>query len=515
MGLALAFFVLALVCVEMAVAAIGYLKVQTSSGVLELPLVSVSDAQSAGHGVIKIQLTGGITAAAALVGIWDACATPLRVQTPYGTKAWKKVPEQWSWDYEPIASSQWHRPWHDVSTAADGGYILAGCSTDDHGLVLKTNTSGRFQWGREVSYGSADVCYSSIETTSDGGYVLIGDKYIPSGERHTMITKLNSAGSHQWTTIIESVSPRDVRQTSSGDYIVLTQQALFTSKIGGMLTKLNSAGAHQWSKAFTDPESYEINVSGLEYTSDGHYVVVGNKSHLVWGSSGGHWFQRPYDALTMAKFDSAGNPVWIKTMGGALSFTTDGIFEDSDGNYVMYGYRHGQGQTGEGVIFKISSSGDFLQGCGSYGTYGHNVYIADGIETADGYYVFVGTSGSGGPYVAIKTDKNLNSGCGDCWGKRLYTPSGFSWFPSRARAIAQGADGHYAAIDGEGLFEITPDNKHCMQQAQSQGCGNAGGGWYGFDYDERVAATPTVSYEAPSVVSLTASEADTCITCPY
>jgi hypothetical protein len=69
---------------------IGYLKVQSNSAIINLRIITVPDAMYAGQGVVKIKMPDGSEGAADLVPVNNAFASPVRIQTPYGTKSWRR-----------------------------------------------------------------------------------------------------------------------------------------------------------------------------------------------------------------------------------------------------------------------------------------------------------------------------------------------------------------------------------------------------------------------------------------
>ncbi len=74
---------------------VGYLKIQGpgTMGIIRLRLISFTDALSALKGIIKVSKTTGDTNTAAdLVETTNLNASPVRVMTPYGIKAWRKEP---------------------------------------------------------------------------------------------------------------------------------------------------------------------------------------------------------------------------------------------------------------------------------------------------------------------------------------------------------------------------------------------------------------------------------------
>lgn len=72
--------------------AVGYLRTRAPAGTIDLRLISVADALSAGRGMIKVRTAAGTTVAADLVLTSDANASPVRVMTPGGIRSWRKKP---------------------------------------------------------------------------------------------------------------------------------------------------------------------------------------------------------------------------------------------------------------------------------------------------------------------------------------------------------------------------------------------------------------------------------------
>ena len=74
-------------------AAIGYVNIKHPLGILKLRLISFANALSALKGIIKVaRFAGDTNAAADLVEPTDPNASPVRVMTPYGVKAWRREP---------------------------------------------------------------------------------------------------------------------------------------------------------------------------------------------------------------------------------------------------------------------------------------------------------------------------------------------------------------------------------------------------------------------------------------
>jgi len=70
----------------------GHIRIQGPSGIIQLAVISATDAIGLGRGVVKIAMTAGDTSSAAwLVETTDLEASPVRIMTPYGIKAWREL----------------------------------------------------------------------------------------------------------------------------------------------------------------------------------------------------------------------------------------------------------------------------------------------------------------------------------------------------------------------------------------------------------------------------------------
>ncbi len=73
--------------------AIGYVKIKHPLGILKLRLISFIDAKLARKGILKVaRFNGDTNASADLVETNDPNASPVRVKTPFGIKAWRMTP---------------------------------------------------------------------------------------------------------------------------------------------------------------------------------------------------------------------------------------------------------------------------------------------------------------------------------------------------------------------------------------------------------------------------------------
>lgn len=146
-------------------------------------------------------------------GGWDA----------YLIKLDQNGTEEWSETYGETEDDKVH----DVQQTADGGYVMAG-STKSFGVgnwdyyIVKTDSQGNEEWTKTFGEDSNDECYS-IQLTSDGGYIVAGYSSDGEGDFDSYIVKIDDQGNEQWSQTYggELYSEgRYVEQTSDNGYIV-------------------------------------------------------------------------------------------------------------------------------------------------------------------------------------------------------------------------------------------------------------------------------------------------------
>jgi uncharacterized delta-60 repeat protein len=300
---------------------------------------------------------------------------------------------------------------YSIQQTSDGGYIVAGYTysfgTGGDVLIIKLNSSGTIQWSRAIGGTNEDAAYS-IQQTSDGGYIVAGyTKSFGAGNDDVLIIKLNSSGNIQWSRAIGGTNEDaaySIQQTSDGGYIV----AGYTRSFGAgsyyhtLIIKLNSSGTIQWSRAIVRT-SYD-QAHSIQQTSDGGYIVAG------WTRS----FGGGNDDVLIIKLDSSGNIQWSRAIGGTNVDYANSIQQTSDGGYIVAGYTGSFGAGGsDALIIKLNSSGN-IQWSRAIG--GTNFDAAFSIQqTSDGGYIVAGVThsfGTGGDALIIKLDSSGNiSGC--------------------------------------------------------------------------------------------------------
>jgi len=127
----------------------------------------------------------------------------------------------------------------------------------------------------------------------------------------------------------------------------------------------------------------------MQPTADGGYIVAGGTFSFGVGGC---------DAW-LIKTDSLGDTTWTRTFGGSKWESANSVQPTADGGYVIAGYTESYGAgNGDAWLIKTDSLGDTLW-TRAYGGVGWED-CSSVRQTADGGYVFVGTTesyGSGGP----------------------------------------------------------------------------------------------------------------------
>lgn len=139
------------------------------------------------------------------------------------------------------------------------------------------------------------------------------------------------------------------QQTLDGGYIAVGYTRSFGAGVRDIfIVKLSSIGNISWAKAIGGTNSDYGNF--IKQTSDGGYILIANTAS--YGAGG-------YDILVI-KLDNNGNISWAKTIGGTNNDNTynNGLYQTSDGGYIIAGYTYSYGTNGDIFIIKLDSNGN-------------------------------------------------------------------------------------------------------------------------------------------------------------
>ena len=241
---------------------------------------------------------------------------------------------------------------HAVQQTADGGYVIAGhssnvienCATvlgyydyDFDWCVMKVDDSGHIQW--EETFGGDGIDRAQdVRQTADGGYIVAGYlSVVEDSEPAAHMIKLGEEGDVQWEKTLESGAPdraRVVQQTADGGYVVAgTTGSMSDAGLDLYIVKLDGAGNTEWENSLGEHDWSE-EPCALQQTSDGGYLFAGTgRPHPMYVNAAIHGDCAPYAVKT----DDEGNEVWWNAFEESPLEQVNGAVETPDGGYVFAG----------------------------------------------------------------------------------------------------------------------------------------------------------------------------------
>jgi hypothetical protein len=286
-----------------------------------------------------------------------------------------------------------------VVLSADGGFVLAGCTTSEINgkvdvYIVKIDFRGDLKWEKAFGGSQGDFAHCVIRA-SDGGYVLAGGTgSMGKGDFDFYVLKVDSRRNLQWERNFGSVGD-DIANSaiiSPDDGVIVVGYSLGR---GVLLLKIGSQGDLQWERNYFG--LYKAWGNSIVLTSDSGYVVAGStESAGVEGSD-----------VYLFKIDSNGNLEWEKTFGGSGRDFAKDVALTSDGGYIVTGViASPKAGDFDACLLKVDSGGN-LQWEKKYGgssnDWGNSVAL-----TSDGGYIVGGVTeskGAGGrDFYLVKTD---------------------------------------------------------------------------------------------------------------
>ena len=261
-----------------------------------------------------------------------------------------------------------------VAQTADGGCIVGGYFTsrsidlgngvtlnnsdNKDGMLIKYNAKGENEWAKRIG-GYKDDEINSVAQTVDGGYIIGGhyhDGYIDLGNGvelsnvdsryygNGMLIKYNTNGEAEWAKIIgcggENSYVTSVTQTTDGGYIIGGYCTPMDSETPntGILIKYNEEREEEWRKEIKE-NNEEIKINSVAQTMDDGYIVGGYfaSSNIDLGngvtlSSNGN------NNGMVIKYNTKGETVWAKVIGGNSNDYINSAVETKDEGYIVGGY---------------------------------------------------------------------------------------------------------------------------------------------------------------------------------
>ena len=213
-----------------------------------------------------------------------------------------------------------------VGTLTEEDYVSGGViySGDRKNFISKFNSEGRKEWTKLISI-YQDGIIKDLEIDINGALYITGstkgnvNNQISNGGRDAFISKFNSNGVEEWTTLlgsIESDSAKDIAISSDGSLYItgdtfgnldnqsnndLPNDNFTTDDI--FISKFNSNGRKQWTRLFGST-SFDDS-KDLEIGPDGNIFITGDTLGKFSDQKFNGW-----QDIFISKFDSKGNNIW-------------------------------------------------------------------------------------------------------------------------------------------------------------------------------------------------------------
>jgi hypothetical protein len=310
-----------------------------------------------------------------------------------------------------------------ITTGTDGSIYVTGITGGRGGdrgnskaLITKYDTSGNTIWTRWLggdpdpdALGRWEITYG-ITTGTDGSIYVLGRTHY-SGGGDAFITKYDTSGNTIWTQLLGLplyTQASEIRTGTDGSIYVsgYTYIDSYSLHSDVFITKYDTSGNKIWTKLLEG--SLSEFVQGMTTGTDGSIYISGNtESNLDGQTNNGN-----VDAF-ITKYDTSGNKIWTRLLGGSSSDFAYGITTGTDGSIYVSGYTWnaiwvGKPMYADAFITKYDTSGNKiwtkLLGKGRSDNIG-----LDKIKLfSNGYASEMTTGTDGSIYISGNTESNLD-----------------------------------------------------------------------------------------------------------
>jgi hypothetical protein len=288
------------------------------------------------------------------------------------------------------------------------------------------------QWQRCLGGSSGEFCYR-IQAAADGGYVLggftmstDGDVTGNHGARDFWMAKVDAAGSLQWQQCYggtDGETAYGLTAMPDGGWALIGTTASTDGDAGdcpsgpgthAWVVRTDALGTIAWQACLGGSGIYGAGFSDAVATADGGLMLAGSTGYTDGIGVGNHGG----DDFLLVKLDASGMVEWSHCYGGSGSEGAHAIRATADGGYVVVGVTSGPSDgdvdTGtQGQIWVIKTAADgtlaWNRRMGGLGGPGQGDVLGDIVQTPDGGYLVVGSTGSNGG------DVSGNHGDYDVW----------------------------------------------------------------------------------------------------
>ena len=263
---------------------------------------------------------------------------------------------------------------------SDGNYLVGGFSSEygpgwNSLLLSKFTSNGELLWSRTFGSEGGDRVRSLVKDNG-GGFFAAGSY---DGWSYSFLSKFNGSGFPEWTVSFDASLESLVKSLDGNIYV--TGQ---TNNDDLFVMKFNNTGGLKWAKTFGGTE----NDIGYSITQlDGEGLIVTGKTYSFGADSQG----------VILKYDTEGDLIWSKVLGGSDSDYLESVSATSDGGFIITGRSssYGSGDT-SAIVAKLSADGTVVNcsSCnltnitGNHATwdsveYNEGISLVQGANTSD------------------------------------------------------------------------------------------------------------------------------------
>jgi hypothetical protein len=288
------------------------------------------------------------------------------------------------------------------NTSGSLGSPLTG--TND-AFVAKYDDTGTFLWARQL--GVKDKSTSSSGVSTDG----LGNVYISGttlgildasgtdalGGNDAFVAKYSSDGSHLWTRQIGSTGNEFGTMVSADGLGNVYLAGRTNGSLGGLnepgdfdawLAKYTADGNRQWIRQLGTTEL--DNAFGVAADGLGNVYFTGSTQGELSGPNAGE-----SDAY-LAKYDAAGNLLWVRQLGSSFRDTGQDVSVDALGNAYIVGST-GESEGADAYAAKYDAAGNLLW-THQFGTIASDSGTGISADGQGNVHILGNTSGNfGGP----------------------------------------------------------------------------------------------------------------------
>ncbi len=268
--------------------------------------------------------------------------------------------------------------------------------------LLLNNTSAQIVFSQEYG-GAADDDGRWMEQLPDSGFIMVGgSETYSNGQSDAWMVRADLYGNILWTRSFGGPLfdfANMVKPTTDGGFIIAGFTPDSAGSNDGWIIKTNSTGGMMWEKKIGNSGLQEF--EAIVQTTDGGYAAVG----IDYDSTSLYW------DMWVVRFNSVGDTLWTKNLGGQSYEIGNSIQQTPDGGFIINGQSYSYGLAdGDFALYKLDANGN---------TQWMKNYTMAGLQephyvqnTRDGGFVIVGdaddlpnTLGQTDIWV-IKTDAN-------------------------------------------------------------------------------------------------------------